>query len=75
MAVKITRETIEKYRQDLVIRETLCGQAMLFQTSWGLFSPREVDAGSRLLLEIRDGRNSDQNKTGIKKRPSESAFQ
>ena len=51
MAVKITRETIEKYRQDLVIRETLCGQAMLFQTSWGLFSPREVDAGSRLLLD------------------------
>ena len=51
MAGKITRETIEKYRQDLTIRETLCGQPMLFQTSWGLFSPREVDTGSRLLLD------------------------
>ncbi len=51
MAGKITRETIEKYRQDLVFRETLCGQSMVFQTSWGLFSPREVDAGSRLLLD------------------------
>jgi len=51
MAGKITRETIEKYRQDLVIRATLCGESMVFQTSWGLFSPREVDAGSRLLLD------------------------
>jgi len=51
MAGKITRETIEKYRQDLVFRETLCGQSMVFQTSWGLFSPREVDAGSRLVLD------------------------
>lgn len=51
MAGKITRETIENYRQDLVFREALCGQSMIFQTSWGLFSPREVDAGSRLLLD------------------------
>jgi len=51
MAEKITPEIIDKYRQDLLIRETLCGQSMVFKTSWGLFSPREIDAGSRLLLD------------------------
>jgi 16S rRNA G1207 methylase RsmC len=51
MAGKISRETIDAYRQDLRISETLCGQPMEFQTSWGLFSPREIDAGSLLLLD------------------------
>lgn len=51
MSGKVTQETIDRYRQDLLVRETLCGQSMVFQTSWGLFSPREVDAGSRLLLD------------------------
>ena len=51
MSGQVTREIIDKYRQDLLVSETLCGQSMQFYTSWGLFSPREVDAGSRLLLD------------------------
>jgi 16S rRNA G1207 methylase RsmC len=51
MSGQVTREIIDKYRQDLLVSETLCGQSMQFHTSWGLFSPREVDAGSRLLLD------------------------
>lgn len=50
MAV-IKSDAIAKYREDQIIRETLCGQPMVFRTTWGLFSPREVDAGSRLLLD------------------------
>ena len=33
------------------LRETLRGTHYTFQTTWGLFSPLEVDAGSRLLIE------------------------
>ena len=46
-----TRDYLDKLRQDIVFNETLCGQPMTFQTTWGVFSPREIDEGSRLLLE------------------------
>jgi len=46
-----TPEELEKYRRDIVFSETLCAQQLTFHTTWGLFSPREVDVGSRLLLE------------------------
>jgi len=42
---------LDKLRRDIVFSDTLCGQSLTFHTTWGLFSPREVDAGSRLLLE------------------------
>lgn len=45
-----TPEELEKYRQDIVFSETLCQQKLTFHTTWGLFSPREIDEGSRLLL-------------------------
>ena len=32
------------------IRAELLGQSLRFQTTWGLFSPREIDEGSALLL-------------------------
>jgi 16S rRNA (guanine1207-N2)-methyltransferase len=32
------------------IRTELLGQSLRFQTTWGLFSPREIDEGSALLL-------------------------
>ena len=42
---------LEQLRQDLVFSETLRQQNLTFHTTWGLFSPREVDAGTLLLLE------------------------
>ncbi len=50
-----TPAELEKYRQDIVFSETLCQQALTFHTTWGLFSPREIDAGSRLLLDYLQG--------------------
>jgi 16S rRNA (guanine1207-N2)-methyltransferase len=44
-------DAIEKLREDIVFRDTLCEQALNFHTTWGLFSPREIDEGTRLLLE------------------------
>jgi len=41
---------LEKLRQDIVFSDTLCGQPFTFHTTWGLFSPREIDEGTRLML-------------------------
>jgi 16S rRNA (guanine1207-N2)-methyltransferase len=47
----MSADAIEKLREDIVFRDTLREQALTFHTTWGLFSPREIDEGSRLLLE------------------------
>ncbi|RRQ21712.1 class I SAM-dependent methyltransferase [Thiohalobacter thiocyanaticus] len=41
---------LHRIRQDLVFTETLRDQEITFHTTWGLFSPREIDEGTRLLL-------------------------
>lgn len=46
-----TPAELEKYRRDIVFSDTLRLQVLTFHTTWGLFSPREIDVGSRLLLE------------------------
>jgi 16S rRNA G1207 methylase RsmC len=43
--------TYERYKQDLVFTTELCGHALRFHSTWGLFSPERVDDGSRLLLD------------------------
>ena len=52
-AVKRTAATrsIDELRRDLVWDTTVRGHTLELRTTWGLFSPRELDAGSRLLLE------------------------
>jgi 16S rRNA G1207 methylase RsmC len=45
------REYLKQLRQDIVFNETLCGHPLQFHTTWGVFSPREIDEGSRLLLD------------------------
>lgn len=44
-------DTIEKLREDIVFYDTLREQHLSFHSTWGLFSPREIDEGTRLLLE------------------------
>ena len=44
-------EKPDTLRRDLVVTETLRGRDLRFNTTWGLFSPRGLDAGSRLLIE------------------------
>ena len=41
---------VEKLREDVVFETELRGHALELRSTWGLFSPREVDAGSKLLL-------------------------
>ncbi|MCU7837208.1 MAG: methyltransferase [gamma proteobacterium symbiont of Taylorina sp.] len=44
-------QNIEQYRQDMTIQAELNEFPMQFITTWGLFSPRTIDEGSRLLLK------------------------
>ncbi len=47
----MNKDSINKLRKDIVFSETIRDQTLIFHSTWGLFSPREVDEGSRMLLE------------------------
>ena len=48
------KEFNQKIRQDLKIDSEWHNQRLLFHTTWGLFSPRAIDDGSRMLLDFLD---------------------
>ena len=45
-----TQARLDRLRQDIVYSESICGQQLEFHSTWGLFSPKALDEGSRLLL-------------------------
>lgn len=53
------KELIHKLRQDQQINIRLCGHDLRFKTTWGLFSPREIDEGTELLLQYLDIKETD----------------
>jgi len=42
---------LDRLRQDIVFDDTLLGHPLNFHTTWGLFSPKGIDEGTRQLLE------------------------
>ena len=50
---------IEKLKEDIVFKDIIRGFDLTFHSTWGLFSPREIDAGSRLLIEFMEVSESD----------------
>ena len=42
---------LAEYRKDIAFSEVLCEQPLKFSSTWGIFSPREVDAGTQLLMK------------------------
>ncbi len=42
---------LDEYRQDIKFTETLCEQTLNYQSTWGIFSPREIDEGTKLLMK------------------------
>ena len=44
--------SIAELRKDTVLEAVLRGRAYTFATTWGLFSPKEIDPGTRLLLDV-----------------------
>jgi len=46
-------------KRDLEFDDTLAGEPLRFRTTWGLFSPRRIDDGTRMLLDRIEVRPSD----------------
>ena len=46
----LSPQQLDEYRQDIQFNATLCEIPFQFNTTWGIFSPREIDAGTLLLL-------------------------
>ena len=44
-------ERIAAYRRDTEFAASVRGQALQFRATWGLFSPREVDEGTAMLID------------------------
>ena len=51
-AQPIRAADIAALRKDLIQHAHLMNQALTLHATWGLFSPREIDDGTRLLLEL-----------------------
>lgn len=49
---------IGKLKEDIVFKDTIRGFDLTFHSTWGLFSPKEIDAGSRLLIDFLDVKES-----------------
>ncbi|MCU7853358.1 MAG: methyltransferase [Candidatus Thiodiazotropha sp. (ex Monitilora ramsayi)] len=47
----LNQETLDKLRQDIVFEANLAGEALSFHSTWGIFSPRDIDEGTRLLVD------------------------
>lgn len=50
---------LKQIRQDIEFDTELLGQPFHFTTTWGLFSPRGIDAGSAMLLQYLEIREDD----------------
>ena len=50
---------LQQLRRDIIFTETLRGRPLTFHTTWGLFSPRCIDEGTRLLLDHLEIRPDD----------------
>ncbi|MBV2089295.1 MAG: methyltransferase [Candidatus Thiodiazotropha sp. (ex Ctena orbiculata)] len=49
---------LDKLRKDIVFSADLAGEQLIFHSTWGIFSPKEIDTGTQLLvnlLEIESG--------------------
>ncbi|MCF6189097.1 MAG: methyltransferase [Cocleimonas sp.] len=47
----LDKKQLNEYRQDIEFTATLCEQTLNFTSTWGIFSPREIDGGTQLLMK------------------------
>lgn len=55
----LTKDEVKKLREDIVFSETLKGIPFVFHSTWGIFSPRNIDEGTLMLLKYLDIKNDD----------------
>ena len=47
----LSKSELDKLRQDLIVRSTMRDVSLTLHSTWGIFSPREIDEGTELLLK------------------------
>jgi len=47
----LTNKQLSEYRKDIKFSTSLCDHKLDFYSTWGIFSPREIDAGTQLLMK------------------------
>lgn len=55
----LTETEIKKLREDIVFNETLNGIPFVFHSTWGIFSPRNIDEGTLMLLKYLEINEAD----------------
>ncbi len=50
----LDQKQLDEYRKDIKFSDTLCEQTLNYQTTWGIFSPREIDSGTKLLMKYME---------------------
>ena len=58
---------IDRLRQDIVFAETLKGRAFTFHATWGLFNPKRLDPGSRLLIDYLEPQQGAEMPVGLRR--------
>lgn len=57
---KFSKAYFDQLRKDISFEEKLMGHNLHFQTTWGLFSPKAIDSGTRLLLDYLEVKPDEQ---------------
>ncbi len=47
----LDKKQLDEYRRDIKFTAKLCDQTLNFTSTWGIFSPREIDDGTQLLMK------------------------
>ena len=55
----LSDKEIQALREDIVFNETLKGFPFVFHSTWGIFSPRNIDEGTLLLLKYLEVNEND----------------
>ena len=55
----LSKTELDKLRQDLVVQSNMRDIPLTLYSTWGIFSPREVDEGTELLLKYIDVNETD----------------
>ena len=55
----LSEQEIKKLREDIVFNETLNGIPFVFHSTWGIFSPRNIDEGTLMLLKYLEINETD----------------
>ena len=55
----LDRKELNKLREDIVFSDTLKGVPLTFHTTWGTFSPRNIDEGTHMLLDFMQINSND----------------